>query len=576
MVCDLVSWERMVQRLGRVNRRGSGDAEIEVFWSEPSVKAPEAPTETERRALIAFASRTVIEKLPFRDEAFDASPSALRHLAESARTDAALRTLIEKATTSEPLRPALNRALVDAWSMTSLETHTGRPDVAPWLRGWVEEERQTTVVWRKYLPVRVDDRGRCTVLPTEKEIEDFFEAAAPHESEKLETETYRVADWLEKQAEWLISRKPGPVKGSEQQDEEPASEVSTSGEFPEDADVEEATVQTRPPSANLQPKEIVALCLSSSGDYTGHYRLADLTRERNSKAKEEFQDKLVGKTIVLDARFGGLEDGLLNESSGDLFETADDAEQWREQVRFRVERIARRPDGKWRTDGQREGWRFEDDFDLCRDGEGSPVERLIVQHLQDTAQKQDSRSISKLQELSEHQTWAQREMERIAKALGLPEPAVHALVIGAGLHDEGKKAEPWQRAFNAPSVKDEHGAFRVFAKTGGPINQAILGGYRHEFGSLPFVEADEDFKALPEEWRDRVRHLIAAHHGQARPVIERRGCEDGPPSALEERARAVALRFARLQRRWGPWGLAWWEALMRAADQQASRRLEED
>ena len=33
----------------------------------------------------------------------------------------------------------------------------------------------------------------------------------------------------------------------------------------------------------------------------------------------------------------------------------------------------------------------------------------------------------------------------------------------------------------------------------------------------------------------------------------------------------MALRFARLQKRWGPWGLAWWEALLRAADQQASR-----
>jgi CRISPR-associated endonuclease/helicase Cas3 len=77
--------------------------------------------------------------------------------------------------------------------------------------------------------------------------------------------------------------------------------------------------------------------------------------------------------------------------------------------------------------------------------------------------------------------------------------------------------------------------------------------------------------ALPEGWRDLVLHLIAAHHGQARPVIGTRGCEDAPPSVLEERARAVALRFALLQRRWGPWGLAWWEALLRAADQQASR-----
>jgi CRISPR-associated endonuclease/helicase Cas3 len=41
------------------------------------------------------------------------------------------------------------------------------------------------------------------------------------------------------------------------------------------------------------------------------------------------------------------------------------------------------------------------------------------------------------------------------------------------------------------------------------------------------------------------------------------------------RAREVALRFVRMERRWGPWGLAWWESLLRAADQQASRELEE-
>ena len=35
--------------------------------------------------------------------------------------------------------------------------------------------------------------------------------------------------------------------------------------------------------------------------------------------------------------------------------------------------------------------------------------------------------------------------------------------------------------------------------------------------------------------------------------------------------RDVALRFARLQKQWGPWGLAWWEVVLRAADQQASR-----
>jgi CRISPR-associated endonuclease/helicase Cas3 len=201
----------------------------------------------------------------------------------------------------------------------------------------------------------------------------------------------------------------------------------------------------------------------------------------------------------------------------------------------------------------------------------SRLERLIVEHFRDAAQKEDARSISELQELAAHQEWARREISRIAECIGLSGAVADALAVGAGLHDEGKKAPRWQRAFKAPREKDERGAYKVFAKTSGPIDQAILGGYRHEFGSLPCVEENAEFKALPDDWRELVLHLVAAHHGQARPVIETRGCEDGPPSLLEERARAVALRFARLQKRWGPWGLAWWEALMRAADQQASR-----
>jgi CRISPR-associated endonuclease/helicase Cas3 len=68
-----------------------------------------------------------------------------------------------------------------------------------------------------------------------------------------------------------------------------------------------------------------------------------------------------------------------------------------------------------------------------------------------------------------------------------------------------------------------------------------------------------------------VLHLIAAHHGRARPTISTDGYEDAPPSDLEDRACDVAMRFARLNTHCGPCGLAWLEALLRAADQQASR-----
>jgi CRISPR-associated endonuclease/helicase Cas3 len=182
---------------------------------------------------------------------------------------------------------------------------------------------------------------------------------------------------------------------------------------------------------------------------------------------------------------------------------------------------------------------------------------------------EDARSIARPQELLEHQDWAGKRMLRIAKAIGLSTAAAKALCIGARLHDEGKRALRWQRAFTAPCLDV------AWAKTLGPINFAILDGYRHEFGSLRHVEENLDFRALPDDWQELVLHLVAAHHGQARPLIETRGCEDGPPSLLRERARGVAIRFARLQKRWGPWGLAWWEALLRAADQQASRDNEE-
>jgi CRISPR-associated endonuclease/helicase Cas3 len=565
MVADLVAWERMVQRLGRVNRRGESDAEIKVFWSEPSVKDTDAPTEPEKRALITFKSKAVIENLPQIDGTLDASPGAFRQLAVSARTDAALSKLIDAATTPEPLRPTLNRALVDAWSMTSLETHTGRPDVAPWLRGWVEDRPQTTIIWRTHLPVRVDPGGR-TILPDKTDIEEFFEAAPPHESEKLETESYRVVSWLQERANGLLKRRrhaPDEAAEDEDTDSEPSGADDIGAEGSE-------TGQAAPKARTLRRDDIVALILSPSGAYSGRYTLDHLAQERKGKAKDEFQDELIGKTLVIDGHFGGLQDGMLDIAREGPPETADDTEKWSKEAQFRVRRVK-----SSLPEEQEDGWRFEDDFVLRRDREGTALEWLVVEHFRDAAQNEDSRSISNPQELTRHQDWARSEMLRIAKAVGLSSAAADALAIGAGLHDEGKKAPRWQRAFKAPREKDEHGADKIFAKTLGPINQAILGGYRHEFGSLPCVEENAEFKALPDDWRDLVLHLVAAHHGQARPVIQTRGCEDGPPSLLEERACAVAQRFARLQKRWGPWGLAWLEALMRAADQQASRDNEE-
>jgi CRISPR-associated endonuclease/helicase Cas3 len=143
MVCDLAPWERMVQRFGRVNRRGDGDARIIVVSEgQPMPKKADEPSPQEMREIVAYRALQVIYALSRDRFGFDASPGALRDLKLRSEGDASLKTLIDAATTPAPLRPALTRPLVDAWSMTSLEKHTGRPEIAPWLRAGSKTSRR--------------------------------------------------------------------------------------------------------------------------------------------------------------------------------------------------------------------------------------------------------------------------------------------------------------------------------------------------------------------------------------------------------------------------------------------------
>src|SRR5579875_2615550 len=121
----------------------------------------------------------------------DASFCAIFNLRERAKKESELEGVLKEATSPEPLRPALTLPLVEAWSLTSLKQHPGRPAVQPWLRGWGDDPPQTAIVWRTYLPVR-----KGGLAPRRAEIEAFFEAAPVHTSEVLETETFRAADWI--------------------------------------------------------------------------------------------------------------------------------------------------------------------------------------------------------------------------------------------------------------------------------------------------------------------------------------------------------------------------------------------
>jgi CRISPR-associated endonuclease/helicase Cas3 len=316
--------------------------------------------------------------------------------------------------------------------------------------------------------------------------------------------------------------------------------------------------------------EPFAIILKSDGEPSGSIlTLASLLSALDDKkTKEDMERRLYGSTIVLDARFAGLDtDGLLDDSEVERPATLDDGNEWlpmiqsEPAIRFRV-----RPNDESTPTTTDKGWRQRLRVPIERSTEGEPLRWLVVDKWRNDSITADDGASGALQTLVDHQKAIVIRIRAISQRLELPEPFARMLEIAASLHDEGKRADKWQKAFNAPV------AGGPFAKTPGPINQTILDGYRHEFSSLPALAENPEFEKLPEYLQDLALHIVAAHHGFARPIIGTHG-GDEPPSLLEVCAQEVALRFVRVQRRWGPWGIAWWESLLRAADQQASREL---
>ena len=573
MVCDLVPWERMVQRLGRVNRRGTGAAHVLVIDQGPPEKKPEAHVARHQ------AVRALLQALPRVGDGHQAGPAALQETA--ARN--ARRT--EDASTRPPLHPALTRPLIDAWAMTSLVEHSGRPEVGPWLRGWAENEQpQTAVVWRRWLPVCVDAEGggsRAAPLD-DRAVEAFFETAAPHAAERLETETSRVVDWLRKRA-----RKLTRAVGDLPQDEsEPGMEA--------DADAAENGGDGSAPSVVAAPLRFdarVAFVLDGAGkpdDRDGDCTLT-LGEIARGLTMKELERRLASRLLVVDARICGLEDGLLDAGNGEPVPTAED--NWGQPDEWDLDETAGLPavrvrlvsdDERGKHASRRESARDDDNqsSDAWSESWAEPYRMaavdepalwLLVEKRRAGASDEDSHGVAPLQRLEKHQEAAAREAERIADELGLDKEDRAMLVAAARRHDEGKRSRRWQRAFNAPC---EEGPY---AKTPGPLNRRVLGGYRHEFQSMLDAEANGlDGVDRPSSRFELALHMITAHHGRARPAIGVDGCDRLPPTAAERGACEVGLRFARLQRHWGPWGLAWWEALLRAADQRASRALDEE
>jgi len=199
-------------------------------------------------------------------------------------------------------------------------------------------------------------------------------------------------------------------------------------------------------------------------------------------------------------------------------------------------------------------------------------------------------------------------VEGAVKQIGrrcLPEELLQPLLRAAYWHDVGKLDERFQlllrQGDELAAVSGEPLAKSSFIPTSPARRRAIREAsglpqdFRHEMLSLQIAER---YAPLPsdEAEAELTLHLVASHHGHARPFAPVSpdpdppavsGCHDGVVFEIGEADRSqwvaphhlasgISERFWQLTRRYGWWGLAYLEAVLRLGDWYGSQRTSDD
>ncbi|WP_328848562.1 type I-U CRISPR-associated helicase/endonuclease Cas3 [Micromonospora zamorensis] len=164
----------------------------------------------------------------------------------------------------------------------------------------------------------------------------------------------------------------------------------------------------------------------------------------------------------------------------------------------------------------------------------------------------------------------------VASRLGLAVEMVEALRLAGLHHDDGKADDRFQRSLRPgpalveplakSGVRDTRTIRRLRTASGLPTD------WRHE--QLSVVRAWPALSTLDDRWRELVSRLIGTSHGHGR-----HGFPHTSEQLIDKAGEIAATLFdeglwdeliERTHVRWGVWGCAYLEALLRAADGQVS------
>ncbi len=513
MVSDLTTLDSMIQRLGRVNRRGGEDrkARLDVVWTEKDEKPSDKATNIDKANSNTI---TILKRWDYSScGTINASPRNLRRIVNKLSEDERIGSF-----SPMPEVQPLTDILLDAWSLTSIGKMPGRPAVAAYLHGLTNDPPETYVVWRQEVALfdkyEMDDRS----------LRRWFNIFGIHAGERLRGRT----DHLKKELHNLLK--------------------------------EHRKKETK--------RDFTVVLLDEHGE---------AKRSRLSKVADSNLSHLSYKTVVLPVEAGGLQrGGMIDPKMVEQAPMIDVAEE----VAIGEMQIQRQ---RWLCTGTKEASRYrhllsEETLESLPPGLqerervmlGEPDESaedseerfdllLCIPEKQPTVADPETARVT--QTLTKHTEAIKEHMGDISDRLDLEPSFKAALASAAKWHDCGKDRAVWQRY-----ACNDNGT-EPLAKSTKYLHWRALGGYRHEFGSLLEAMGCDDLRNHPE--RDLILHLIAAHHGRARPHFDSKAFDHHGQFTTrnnEDSVAEVMRRFGQLQNRFGRWGLAWLESLLRCAD----------
>lgn len=542
MICDLSTYESMAQRLGRLNRFGEcADSTVTVVCSAVIGKKDKQGKITQTEMDIA-RERTLalLQKL-----GGDACPAALERL------DAAERLA---AFSPSPQMRTATAIQYDVWALTSIiKPIAARQPVAPYLHGESEwQPPETHVAWRE--DPEIIQGPLLDAYSPEVLLEDF--PLKPHEI--LRDTSQRIAESLSNRIEKYFLE---DNEHAEQRD------------FPQAWIIRESGMV-----------EIFQLIPSKEL----HSAYKSRNRDKNEKdvvaaRKKALEEQIARATIILPSCLGGVSKQGFFDSDAKADNSLDVAKI--EGSRFRLHSSSPEVPAEYAA-----AFRLVRVVDTClndEDGKESPHRYWLWLEAKNTVDA-GKKSAPQPETLVEHTDAVLRNVSAIAGKLFSDEPKPgepnlqRCLCVAAKLHDAGKNRQFWQLGIGNTGY-DPAKPGTILAKSGGSMRRRNLSQkYRHEFGALGTADAhlltQDEFAGLTEMERDVVLHLVAAHHGRARPhfpvdEVFDYSCSPDVSMAL---AAEVPLRFGRLQQKFGRWGLVWLESILRSADYAASAGIVAD